>query len=50
MEDSEVEAKFMAMTAELAPERARAIWTMRDRLLEPDTTFSELAALVEAAP
>ena len=42
----EVEAKFHVMTAALPEPRRKRIWTMRDRLLEPDATFEELAQVV----
>ncbi|MGX9356831.1 MmgE/PrpD family protein [Roseobacteraceae bacterium S113] len=49
MEDSEVAAKFDLMAAPLAKERRDAIWAMRDKLLEPETGFSDLLALLKAA-
>ena len=50
MEDAEVEAKFHGMAATLDAPRRRAIWAMRDRLLEPGVSFSELARLLYRAP
>lgn len=47
MSDSEVEMKFHNFCADALPdERARAIWAMRDALLEPQTKFADLAGLV----
>ncbi|WP_371224730.1 MmgE/PrpD family protein [Roseovarius sp. 2305UL8-3] len=49
MSDGEVEQKFLNFCADALPDaRARAIWAMRDGLLDPDTKFSQLADLVRA--
>lgn len=48
MDMYEVEAKFHTMAASLDPARAGAVWAMRDRLLQPGATFSELTALTRA--
>ena len=49
MEDAEIEQKFHNFCAgALSPERAKAIWAMRDALLRDDTKFSDLAALTRA--
>ena len=51
MDAAEIRAKFFAMAeTALGQERASAIWAMRDRLVEPDARFAELAALVAAPP
>ena len=43
MADAEVEAKFHSFcTKALSPSRARAIWSMRDGLLDPDSRFTDL--------
>ena len=48
MSDAEVEAKFHAMCdGRVAPQRAAAIWAMRDALLAPETPFSDLSKLVQ---
>lgn len=45
---AKVEEKFHLMTGQVLPaQQARAIWSMRDRLLDPATRFSELADLVQ---
>ena len=44
----EVEAKFHIMAAALPDARRSALWNMRDRLLQPDVKFKELADLVHA--
>ncbi len=46
MELSEIEQKFKNLTTALEPTRAQALWAMRDRLLHPQTRFSDLLALV----
>ena len=46
---SEVEAKFHMIAAALPEGRRSALWNMRERLLDPDTMFDELAALVRPA-
>jgi hypothetical protein len=49
MEDAEIEQKFHNFCAgALSPDRAKAIWAMRDALLRDDTKFSDLAALTRA--
>lgn len=49
MDDGQVEEKFHSFCAGiLSEERTRAIWAMRDRLLQPDSHLSELAALALA--
>jgi len=49
MSDGEVEQKFLNFCADVLPDtRARAIWAMRDGLLDPNTKFSQLADLVRA--
>ncbi|TBX29163.1 MmgE/PrpD family protein [Nioella sediminis] len=45
---SEVEAKFRVMAAALPENRVSALWEMRERLMQPDAKFSELAQLVRA--
>lgn len=45
---NEVEAKFRVMAADLGEPRLSALWSMRDRLLLPETSFQELACLVRA--
>ncbi len=42
----EIESKFHIMAAVLSPERRAALWSMQDRLLEPEAAFSELLALI----
>jgi 2-methylcitrate dehydratase PrpD len=42
----EIEAKFHLMAQPLSAPRRAAIWSMRDRLLEPDTRFSDLLTLL----
>ena len=50
LNDHELHDKFRAMTDHALPEpRAEAIWAMRDRMLDKNTKFSELAALVHPA-
>ncbi|AAV94983.1 MmgE/PrpD family protein [Ruegeria pomeroyi] len=49
MKRSEVEVKFRVMAAELPEPRGTALWQMRERLLQPEAKFSELAALVHAS-
>ena len=45
--DADVEAKFLSFCdGVLSQDRAQAIWTMRDRMLEPDTKLKDLADLV----
>ena len=47
MADAEVEQKFHNFCGgTLAPSRISAIWAMRDKLLEPETRFADLAALI----
>ncbi|MGC3938644.1 MmgE/PrpD family protein [Roseobacter sp. EG26] len=49
--EAEIERKFHNFTAPtLGAERSARIWSMRDRLLEPDARFCELTALVTPAP
>lgn len=48
METQEIESKFHTMAAPLGVARASALWAMRDRLLQPDVIFAELAALTRA--
>ncbi len=49
MSDGEVEKKFHNFCADALPDaRARAIWAMRDGVLDPGTKFSQLADLVRA--
>ena len=48
MDMSEVEAKFRMMAAKLPQSRISALWDMRERLILPETKFSELAQLVLA--
>ena len=48
MNMSEVEAKFRMMAAKLPQSRISALWDMRERLILPETKFSELAQLVLA--
>jgi 2-methylcitrate dehydratase PrpD len=43
---AEIEAKFKNFTYLLSTPRSDALWAMRDRLLEPDTKFSELLSLL----
>ena len=45
---AEVEAKFHAMSGALPKSRKSTIWAMRARMLEPDTRFCELLALLHA--
>ena len=48
--DADVEEKFYLFTdPALAPDRARAIWSMRDALLDPGMRFADLASLVYPA-
>ena len=49
MELAEVEAKFRVMAAALAEPRITALLAMREKLLQPDTCFHELARLARAA-
>ena len=50
MDDSEIEEKFHLFCADALDEtRTRAIWAMRDRLLDPGVKFSDLLALVHPA-
>jgi len=45
--DADIEAKFHAFTeGVLSPARARGIWAMRERLLDPGRPLSELAVMV----
>ena len=47
MEEAEIEAKFHTMTASaLSPKRAKAIWAMRERLLQPGVKLAELSNLI----
>ncbi len=49
MKDAEVEEKFQSFCAGvLSPNRTRAIWAMRDALLDPDTRFTDLTKHVLA--
>ncbi|MEO0372750.1 MAG: MmgE/PrpD family protein, partial [Pseudomonadota bacterium] len=49
--DAEVEAKFHAFCdGVLTPNRAGAIWTMRNRMVEPDSKLSELTTLLQEPP
>ena len=48
MDMSEIEAKFRMMSAKLPQSRITALWEMRERLILPETKFSELAQLVLA--
>ena len=50
MADAEVEEKFHGMAAALDAHRRRAIWSTRDRILEPGVRFSELSSLLYSAP
>ncbi len=43
---SEVEAKFRVMAASLPEPRVTAMWKMRERILQPEAKFDELAQLV----
>ena len=46
--DAEVEEKFHSFCGSVLPEnRIRAIWAMRDALLDPGMKFADLAALVQ---
>ncbi len=45
---SEVEAKFRVMAASLPEPRVTAMWKMRERILQPEAKFDELAQLVRA--
>ena len=48
MSDAEIEEKFHVFCAGILPEaRARAIWAMRDTLLDPSSRFADLAALIQ---
>ncbi|XXK35131.1 MmgE/PrpD family protein [Rhodobacteraceae bacterium nBUS_22] len=44
----EVEAKFHIMASALPEPRRRAIWEMREQLMQPEAKFEELARLVRA--
>lgn len=48
MDMHEVEAKFHIMAAALSGARRRAIWEMREQLMQPEAKFEELARLVRA--
>jgi len=48
MDIHEVEAKFHIMAAAVPEPRRRAIWEMRERLVQPETKFEDLARLVRA--
>ncbi|OAH07045.1 MmgE/PrpD family protein [Rhodobacteraceae bacterium SB2] len=48
MDMHEVEAKFHIMASALPEPRRRAIWEMREQLMQPETKFEELARLVRA--
>ncbi|MFY9240883.1 MAG: MmgE/PrpD family protein, partial [Roseovarius sp.] len=48
LEMSEIEAKFCTMATALPEPRVTALWKMRDRLMQPEAKFSELAQLVRA--
>ncbi|NNL19530.1 MAG: MmgE/PrpD family protein, partial [Boseongicola sp.] len=50
MDMSEIETKFHTMSATLPEPRRNALWTMRERLLDPVTKFEDLAHLVCAPP
>jgi 2-methylcitrate dehydratase PrpD len=43
---AEVEAKFHIMAAPLPVARRTALWSMQNRLLQPDATFGEVLALI----
>ena len=46
MSDAEVKEKFFNMTTKFGPDRQTAIWSMRDRMLEPGCQFEELSSHV----
>ena len=48
MDMLEVEAKFHIMASALPEPRRRAIWEMREQLMQPEAKFEELARLVRA--
>ena len=48
MDMHEVEAKFHIMASALPEPRRRAIWEMREQLMQPEAKFEELARLVRA--
>jgi 2-methylcitrate dehydratase PrpD len=49
--EAEVEEKFGNFAGpQLGPVRTKAIWAMRDALLQPETLFADLAELVVPAP
>jgi len=48
MDMHEVEAKFHIMASALPDPRRRAIWEMREQLMQPEAKFEELARLVRA--
>ncbi|MDA8586995.1 MmgE/PrpD family protein [Rhodobacteraceae bacterium] len=43
---TEIETKFHTMAAALSEARRSKIWAMRDRMMDPDTPFSDLLALI----
>ena len=48
MSDTEVEEKFHVFCSGVLSEaRSRAIWAMRDRLLDPSSRFTDLASLIQ---
>jgi len=48
MSDTEVEEKFHVFcSGVLSDARSRAIWAMRDRLLDPSSRFTDLASLIQ---
>jgi len=50
MADHEVKQKFLGMAQKLNTGRQEAIWSMRDRLLKPETQFSSFAELLYPEP
>jgi len=51
MQEADIRAKLSVMArGALSEARIGALWEMRDRLLDPSTEFSQLAALVTPAP
>lgn len=49
MDMTQVEAKFHDMASVLDASRRSAIWAMRDKMLQPETKFSELVSLLHPA-
>ena len=47
---AEIEAKVRLFCADLAPDRADALWAMHTALMQPETRFADLLTLLHPAP